>query len=89
MTGESGYKIERSADGATGWTQIGTTLADQTSYSDMGLAASTQYFYRVRATNAAGDSDYSNISSDTTLAPRHRLPRPILRQRRSRGRKSI
>ena len=39
-----------------------------TSYSNTGLAASTSYSYRVRAYNAAGDSDYSNTASAVTQA---------------------
>jgi hypothetical protein len=37
-------------------------------YSDGPLAPVTTYFYRVRATNGAGDSGYSNVSSTATLA---------------------
>ncbi len=39
-----------------------------TSYSNAGLTASTSYSYRVRAYNAAGDSDYSNTDSAVTQA---------------------
>jgi hypothetical protein len=64
---ETGFKIERSLDGAT-WTQIGTVGADVKDYADTGLTANTTYIYRVRATNGAGDSDFSNTASATTLA---------------------
>src|SRR5204862_3943051 len=33
-----------------------------------GLAAATKYYYRVRATNTAGDSAYSSTASATTQA---------------------
>ena len=36
-------------------------------YSDTGLEPDTQYYYRIRAYNAAGDSDYSNIDNGITL----------------------
>lgn len=66
---ESGFKVERSADGASGWTQIGTTAANGTSYSDTGLSASTTYYYRVRAYSAWGNSSYTSTVNATTNAP--------------------
>jgi chitodextrinase len=40
-----------------------------TSYSDTGLAATTSYSYRVRATDAAGNlGPYSNVTTAITLA---------------------
>ncbi len=66
-TNQTGFKVERSPDGVT-FTQIGTTGATITTYSDSPLALVTLYYYRVRATNGAGDSAYSNIASTTTLA---------------------
>src|SRR5262249_11588136 len=50
-TAQTGVKIERSRDNAT-FTQIALAGATAVSYSDAGLAASTTYFYRVRATSA-------------------------------------
>ncbi|MBC8012089.1 MAG: fibronectin type III domain-containing protein, partial [Burkholderiales bacterium] len=64
---ETGFKIERSANGTTGWTQIAAPAANATSYSDSGLSAATTYYYRVLATNAAGDSAASASASATTL----------------------
>lgn len=64
---ESGFKLERSSDGSTGWTQIATPAANATSYTDAGLAGGTLYFYRLRATNTTGDSGYSNNASAATL----------------------
>jgi carboxypeptidase T len=68
---ESGFKIERCAGaGCSSLAQIATVSAGVTSYSDIGLASSTSYSYRVRAYNAAGDSGYSNTASATTaVAP--------------------
>jgi fibronectin type 3 domain-containing protein len=66
-TNQTGFKVERSTDNVT-FTQIGTTGAATTVYSDSSLAPTTLYYYRVRATNGAGDSAYSNTSSATTLA---------------------
>jgi hypothetical protein len=63
---ESSYRIERSSDGQTGWTMIGTAGQDVTSYSDVGLERHTTYFYRVVAVNAGGSSQPSNVVSETT-----------------------
>ena len=63
---ETGFKLERSPDGSTGWTQIATPAANAASYSDTGLSAGTIYHYRLRATNAAGDSAYTATASAST-----------------------
>lgn len=65
---ETGFEVERSADGSTGWTNRTTTAANATSYSDTGLSASTQYFYRVRAVNGSGNSSYTSNVNATTSA---------------------
>jgi subtilisin family serine protease len=64
---ETGFKIERSTGG--GYSQVGTAGTNAASYSDSGLSASTQYTYRVRAYNSAGNSGYSGTASATTTAP--------------------
>jgi serine protease len=66
---ETGFKVERcQGAGCTNFAQIATTGAGVATYSNTGLAATTSYSYRVRATNAGGDSDYSNEASATTQA---------------------
>ena len=66
---EQGFAIERcTGAGCSDFTQIATVGANVTSYANTGLTASTSYSYRVRAYNAAGDSDYSNTASATTQA---------------------
>ncbi len=65
-TTEEGFYVERSADSLSGYTQIGTTGLNVTSYNDNSLTADTRYFYRVRAHNAIGNSAYSNILGVTT-----------------------
>ena len=64
-TDQTGVKIERSTDNVS-FTQIAVTGATAVGYPDGGLSASTTYYYRVRATNASGDSPYSNTASATT-----------------------
>jgi hypothetical protein len=68
VTNETGYSIERSPNGTSGWTEIGTTAANVVALSDTGLSASTTYYYRVRAGNAAGYGSYSTVASATTLS---------------------
>ena len=65
---ESGFKIQRKK-GVTGtYANIRTTVANITSYTDRdsALRDGTVYYYRVCATNAAGDSTFSNEASGTT-----------------------
>lgn len=64
---ETGFKVQRSANGSTGWSTITTTAANVTSYPDTGLSTNTTYYYRVISTNAGGDSAPSNTANATTL----------------------
>ncbi|MFQ5454664.1 MAG: fibronectin type III domain-containing protein [Nitrospirota bacterium] len=64
---ESGFKIERKQGISGTYTQIALTAADVTTFSDTGLNEDTDYYYRIRATNQAGDSGYSNELSALTL----------------------
>ena len=67
-TDETGYSIERSANGVDGWTEVGTAAADATTFTDDGLTCATEYFYRVRTVRNAAFSEYSNLDSATTAA---------------------
>src|SRR5205814_904356 len=62
---ETGFLIERSTDGVN-FTQVASMGVNVTSYSNTGLAPSTQYYYRIRATNSTGNSGYSNVASAIT-----------------------
>ena len=65
---ETGFKIQRKT-GVTGtYATIKTTAANITSYTDndSALKDGTLYYYRVCATNGAGDSAFSNEASGTT-----------------------
>ena len=57
---ESGFKIERKAGLNGTYTEIATALPDAVSYADTGLAVSTTYYYRIRATNSVGDSSFTS-----------------------------
>ena len=65
---ESGFKIERKTGAAGTYAQIATVSANVTSFSNTGLNASTQYYYRVRAYNGGGNSTFSNEANATTLS---------------------
>ncbi len=74
---ETGFELDRSPDGSTGWTQIATPAANATSASSTGLTALTSYYYRIRAVNAAGKSPYTSVASAMTndaLSPAARTP---------------
>lgn len=68
---ETGFSIERSNDGSTGWAEIATTLANVETYTDTGLAASTQRYYRVSAFNDSGPSAAATsvVNATTNAAP--------------------
>ncbi len=65
---ETGFELERSTDG-TNFSMVATIPANDESFTDIGLAASATYYYRLRAVNGSGNSAYSGPVSDTTLAP--------------------
>lgn len=64
---ETGFLIERKT-GAGSFVQIATVGSNVTSYTNSGLTADTDYVYRIRATNAAGNSAYSSTVAVTTPA---------------------
>ena len=64
-TDESGFEVDRSPDGSD-WSPLVTLGPDVTAHADSGLAANATWYYRVRAVNILGGSDWSNIASATT-----------------------
>ena len=74
-TNETGFKIARSTNG-TNFTQIAIVPSNTTTYPSTGLAASTKYYYRIRAYNSAGNSSYSNIASSSTAPSSTLTPTP-------------
>ncbi|GAC1617352.1 MAG: hypothetical protein PVS2B2_20640 [Candidatus Acidiferrum sp.] len=72
--GVTGYQVERCQGAAcSNFVQVSTTTS--ISFNDTGLAASTSYSYRVRATDAAGYlSGYSNVATAITTAAADTIP---------------
>ena len=63
----TGYKIEVSPNGTSGWTdQVANTNSTATTYAHTGLAAGDTRHYRVSAINANGAGTASNVDSATT-----------------------
>jgi len=58
--GTAQFKVERKTGPAGTYSQLAITATGATSYADTTIAANTTYCYRVRASNTAGDSAYSN-----------------------------
>ena len=65
VAGATGYRLERSANGTSGWSSVYT--GTNPSYSNTGLSAGTTYYYRVIATNTGGDSPASSVVGKPTL----------------------
>lgn len=65
---EDTFLVERSTSGAA-FRQVATLPANTTSHVDQGLLPATNYTYRVRASNIAGVSAYTNTAGTTTAHP--------------------
>lgn len=63
---EAGFIIERANSGS--FAEIARVGANVGTFTNIGLEAETKYSYRVRAFNAAGISDESNVAEVTTPA---------------------
>jgi RHS repeat-associated protein len=73
---ETGFRIERSLNSGSGYSEVHVTGANVTSWSNTSLQAETRYYYRIRATNAVGNSGYTPSTDASTnvaapLAPSH------------------
>jgi fibronectin type 3 domain-containing protein len=67
-TGATGYNILRSTTNGSGYSQIGTSATN--SFTDnTGLAANTNYYYVVQATNGSGASANSAQGTGVSLTP--------------------
>jgi hypothetical protein len=67
---ETGFKVQRSTDGAN-WATLTTLAPNTTAYATSSPRGSAYYYFRIVATNFAGDSSPSNVvtvASDKTGA---------------------
>ncbi len=65
-----GYEVERADNPGGPFSKIADVNGQSNrSYSDQNLSATTQYCYRVRAKNGAGESGFSNTVCATTQSP--------------------
>jgi len=66
--GVRSYEVQRQDPGSTSFVHVGTTTG--TSYTDTGLAAGSDYRYRVLVADARGNlREYSGVASVTTASP--------------------
>ena len=57
---ETSQQLQRSDDERSTWQTVASLPPDQTTYTDDGLTPGHTYWYRIRASNANGDSGWSN-----------------------------
>jgi M6 family metalloprotease-like protein len=79
---ETGFELQKSANGGSTWTALVKTAADVTGYGATGLTPNTTYWFRVRAFNARGNSAWNGPVTATTLpnppaAPSDLVLKPI------------
>ena len=72
---ESGFTLQRSPNGSSGWANIANLAANVKSYLNTGLQAGTAYYYRVSAFNDSGQSAYSTGSASTDALPASKFVR--------------
>ena len=65
---ETGFRVQRRLGNSANWEEVGTTEADATTFSDVGLKPTTRYRYRVQAFNDADSSGFSSQAEATTPA---------------------
>lgn len=63
---ETGYKVQRSSDGVSAWSDIATLAANSETFSDGGLTQGSTFYYRTYAVRNGDRSGYSNADSALT-----------------------
>jgi predicted phage tail protein len=75
---EAGFAIERKTLPGGVWVIIDSVGSDISIFQNTGLLPVTEYLFRVRAYNTAGNSPYSNESGDTTFQQPPTAPSNLL-----------
>ncbi|MDR3171754.1 MAG: fibronectin type III domain-containing protein [Treponema sp.] len=65
VNGVTGYRLYRSTNLDSGYTEIADITGYYTSYTDTGVSAGTTYYYKVAAYNANGEGELSSAMSGT------------------------
>lgn len=63
---ETKYTLQKTTDTTASWSTVANLPANTTSDSSAGLTDGTKYYYRVFASNSAGNSGFSNTASAVT-----------------------
>lgn len=63
---EETFRVERSTNPATTWTEIGNLSYNTVTFIDSTAVHNTSYSYRVKAVNATGSSAYVQLTTQTT-----------------------
>lgn len=74
--GGLGYIVERRTAASMEWEQVSKAYASM-SYRDLSVEAQTEYTYRIKAYNAAGESPYSDEAAAVTFSNPDKLPRGV------------
>lgn len=64
---ETAFEVFRSVGTNANFVLVGTVGPNVTTFTNTSLSTSTKYFYRVRAINAAGQSNFSNETTASTF----------------------
>ena len=73
-TNETGFVLMQSSTSGGIFNKLITIPANTTSYTDTGLGSSATYYYKIQATNAGGNSTWSNEASAKTDTPPATIP---------------
>ena len=77
VSGATSYNLYRSTSSDGVYFLVGDDIS-ATTYTDSGLSADTEYFYRLEACNSGGCSEFSREVSATTRSPRPISPPPVV-----------